>query len=177
MANQRNYDVKMTELDAKIKAYEDEIKKRNESYNSITVNQRDWDAEYQKINNDTAYKLEHVTKHNGAYYTGNLNKTRSGRTCQKWTSQSPHSHSRTAGNYPNRGIGNHNYCRNPDGENSIWCYTTIYNNPRWERCNTNSAKDLINKEKEEKIQNLINEKAEYDRKIAEQQKAKAAQTV
>ena len=33
MANQRNFDAKMTELDAKIKAYEDEIKKRSESYN------------------------------------------------------------------------------------------------------------------------------------------------
>ena len=124
-----------------------------------------------------AYKLEHVTKHNGAYYTGNLNKasgltSSSGLTCQNWTSQSPHSHSRTARNYPNRGIGNHNYCRNPDGEPGLWCYTT---DPsiRWQYCNTNSAKDLINKEKEEKIQKLKNEKVEYQRQVTEQQKAKA----
>ena len=142
MANQRNFDAEITELDAKIKAYEDELQKRSESYNSITVNQRDWDAEEQKIKNDMQYKYDHVTKHNGAYYTGNLNKTGSGRTCQKWTSQSPHSHSRTAGNYPNRGIGNHNYCRNPDGENSIWCYTDN-RGYRWERCNTNSARDVL----------------------------------
>lgn len=172
MANQRNFDAEITELDAKIKAYEDEIKKRSESYNSITVNQRDWGAEEQKIKNDMAYKLEHVTKHNGAYYTGNLNKTQRGLTCQNWTSQSPHSHTRTNSNYPNRGIGNHNYCRNPDGEPRLWCYTTDQRNwvpYRWDFCNTNSAKDLINKEKDEKIQKLANEKAEYQRKVAEQQ--------
>jgi len=175
MANQRNFDAEITELDAKIKAYEDEIKKRSESSNSITVNERDWAAEEQKINNDMAYKLEHVTKHNGAYYTGNLNKPQDERfTCQNWTSQSPHSHSRTASNYPGKGIGNHNYCRNPDGEPRLWCYTTDpHPSNRWKYCNTNSAKDLINKEKYEKIQKLANEKAEYQRKIAEQQKAKA----
>ena len=174
MANQRNFDAKMTELDAKIKAYEDEIKKRSESYNSIIVNKRDWFAKEQKIKNDTAYKLEHVTKHNGAYYTGKLNKTSSGLTCQNWTSQSPHSHSRTARNYPNKGIGNHNYCRNPDGEPRLWCYTTDpHPSKRWQYCNTNSAKDLIKKEKKEKIRNLSNELLEYLRQVTEQKKAKA----
>ena len=53
---------------------------------------------------------------------------------QAWDAQSPHAHSRTAGNYPGFGLeGGHNHCRNPDGEPWAWCYTT---NPdkRWEFC-------------------------------------------
>ena len=130
------------------------------------------------------------SKENG--YLGCQNKTISGRTCQKWTRQSPHGHSNTpekkstkgyctsnwkydsSGSYtprksikcgdgwnvschksrgcfcskagctpnPNRtayttydlGLGDHNYCRNPDGESGgIWCYTTDPKK-RWEYC-------------------------------------------
>jgi len=67
-------------------------------------------------------------------YRGCQSTTRSGRTCQKWTSQSPHGHSRTPSNYPGKGLGDHNFCRNPDGEPSIWCYTTD-SSSRWELCN------------------------------------------
>ena len=66
-------------------------------------------------------------------YRGNQNKTRSGKTCQKWTSQSPHNHSRTDENFPNKGLGDHNFCRNPDGESTIWCYT-MDPSKRWEFC-------------------------------------------
>ena len=40
----------------------------------------------------------------------------SGRTCQQWALDSPHSHNFNS--LPG------NYCRNPDGEPSPWCYTT-----------------------------------------------------
>ena len=50
-----------------------------------------------------------------ADYRGKINKTTSGRTCQRWDSQSPHSHTRTPENYPNSGL-EENYCRNPDGK-------------------------------------------------------------
>lgn len=69
----------------------------------------------------------------GINYRGTLNKTKSGRTCQNWTSQSPHKHNNTPQKKPNKGLGNHNYCRNPDGESTIWCYTTD-KNKRWEYC-------------------------------------------
>ena len=36
--------------------------------------------------------------------------------------------------YPSTGLGDHNYCRNPDGEDQgAWCYTTDPNH-RWEYC-------------------------------------------
>ena len=67
-------------------------------------------------------------------YRGCQTKTVSGKTCQKWTAQSPHRHSRTPSKYPNKGLGDHNYCRNPDGEGGgIWCYTTSASR-RWEHC-------------------------------------------
>ena len=67
-------------------------------------------------------------------YRGCANKTVSGRKCQKWTVQWPHRHSRTPWKYRGKGLGNHNYCRNPDGEpGGIWCYTND-RRKRWEYC-------------------------------------------
>ncbi|XP_071952274.1 uncharacterized protein [Antedon mediterranea] len=70
---------------------------------------------------------------NGADYRGSVSTTNSGHTCQKWTSQTPHGHSRTPEAYPNTGLGNHNFCRNPDEDILPWCYTTDPNE-RWEFC-------------------------------------------
>eukprot|EP01084_Bolivina_argentea_P316220 548080_1 len=78
---------------------------------------------------------------NGENYRGCLSTTISGKTCQKWTSQSPHTHSRTSQNYPNKGVGDHNYCRNPDGHTSIWCYTTDPNK-RWENCDMSRLRSI-----------------------------------
>jgi len=67
-------------------------------------------------------------------YRGKVNVTTSGYPCMNWRQQSPHSHSRTEANYPDTGLGDHNYCRNPDNEpEGAWCYTT---NPdqRWDYC-------------------------------------------
>ena len=53
-------------------------------------------------------------------YRGTMAST--GTTCQKWTDQRPHVHHLTPGNYPNVGLGDHNYCRNPDfsGSRAWW---------------------------------------------------------
>ena len=67
-------------------------------------------------------------------YRGNINKTITGKTCQMWTSQSPHRHNNTPQRRKDKGLGDHNYCRNPDREpGGIWCYTTD-RNKRWEYC-------------------------------------------
>ena len=76
---------------------------------------------------------ECYTKAAAQDYRGHVQVTASGKACQEWTSQSPHKHSRTPTNYPNSGLGTHNYCRNPDGEPGAWCYTTD-SSKRWELC-------------------------------------------
>ena len=65
-------------------------------------------------------------KGKGEDYVGSVSKTKSGHTCQKWTSQSTHKHTWSD-------LGDNNYCRNPDGEQGVWCYTTN-KGERWELC-------------------------------------------
>ena len=80
---------------------------------------------------------EELKGQNGSGYRGYQTKTRSGKTCMNWTSQDPHSHTNTPEKKPNRGLGDHNYCRNPSepvsSADTIWCYTTDPNS-RWEYC-------------------------------------------
>ncbi|XP_075059363.1 plasminogen-like [Mixophyes fleayi] len=69
---------------------------------------------------------------NGKSYQGNIAVTASGKTCQAWSSQEPHVHSRTPEKYPCKNLEK-NYCRNPDEETLPWCYTTD-SSLRWEYC-------------------------------------------
>lgn len=64
-------------------------------------------------------------------YRGCQTTTVSGRTCQKWSSQSPHEHLTTPD--LGQGLGDHNFCRNPIGFATIWCLTTDPTK-RWEIC-------------------------------------------
>ena len=72
-------------------------------------------------------------------YRGIMAVTLGGRTCQKWSEQSPNAHDRTPENYPGKGLGDHNFCRNPDGEPRAWCYTT--DGPRWDYCDVQTCED------------------------------------
>jgi len=75
-----------------------------------------------------------------ADYRGEIAITATGRNCQSWSSQSPHSHSRTPKKNPNSGLESNN-CRNPDGEPKAWCYTADPGK-RWEVCNVPTCADV-----------------------------------
>ena len=66
-----------------------------------------------------------INDEQGKNYIGSQNVTRSGITCQRWSSQLPHAH-----NYNNTMFFvdpqlPENFCRNPSGDNrGLWCYTT-----------------------------------------------------
>ncbi|KAH8088675.1 serine-type endopeptidase [Aureococcus anophagefferens] len=68
-------------------------------------------------------------------YRGAISETATGLRCQKWTSQAPNAHGRTPANYPDAGLGDHNSCRNPDGDSGrAWCYNAEGTDPRWQYC-------------------------------------------
>merc|ERR1712131_423501 len=87
----------------------------------------------------------------GAGYRGQKTTTKSGKTCQAWSSQSPHKHDRTPKNYPGGDLRG-NFCRNPDNEAEPWCYTTD-SGTRWEFCGVAKCKGTKNIIKQE-ITNL-----------------------
>ncbi|KAM4651367.1 hepatocyte growth factor-like protein isoform 2-T3 [Discoglossus pictus] len=66
---------------------------------------------------------------NGEDYRGSLDRTESGRECQRWDLQSPHVHPYKPERYPDKSLDD-NYCRNPDSSERPWCYTT---DPKVER--------------------------------------------
>ena len=54
----------------------------------------------------------------GVSYSGNLDITVSGISCQAWSASQPHEHTFTE-------VGEHNHCRNPNGDLlGAWCFTT-----------------------------------------------------
>ncbi|XP_072047015.1 C-type lectin lectoxin-Thr1-like [Amphiura filiformis] len=71
----------------------------------------------------------------GRDYRGSVHQTIDGTECQSWTSHDPHEHRDTfiPENHPYAGLGEHNYCRNPSGDDGPWCYTTDPGT-RWEYC-------------------------------------------
>ncbi|CAG01898.1 unnamed protein product [Tetraodon nigroviridis] len=84
----------------------------------------DWRHEDAEVNVTTSCFLGR-----GTDYRGTMNVTPEGVTCQRWDSQFPHSHSFLPNSYKCKGL-RENYCRNPDGAEYPWCFTTDPNQRR-----------------------------------------------
>jgi len=72
----------------------------------------------------TRIECDGTIRGNGKMYRGCKNVTRSGKVCQRWDSQQPHLHGENLPNKETEAGLESNYCRNPDNEHTIWCYTT-----------------------------------------------------
>ncbi|XP_062292830.1 plasminogen [Scomber scombrus] len=74
----------------------------------------------------------------GTDYRGTKTKTKSGKTCQDWTSKYPHRPNITPQSHPRADLES-NFCRNPDSDSGgPWCYTTDPDK-RWENCDVPSC--------------------------------------
>ncbi|CAH1773240.1 unnamed protein product, partial [Owenia fusiformis] len=71
----------------------------------------------------------------GRLYMGETSMTVGGRPCQRWDSQTPHTHRVRDWQVPDGSLAAaENFCRNPDNEiGGPWCYTTDPGR-RWEYC-------------------------------------------
>ncbi|TNN66819.1 Tissue-type plasminogen activator [Liparis tanakae] len=74
----------------------------------------------------------------GGGYRGTWSSSRSGAECINWNSTSLRGRKFTARKMDanSLGLGNHNFCRNPDNDSNPWCY--IYKNAQidWQLCST-----------------------------------------
>ncbi|XP_070611193.1 hepatocyte growth factor isoform X4 [Erythrolamprus reginae] len=83
----------------------------------------------------------------GEGYRGTVNTIWSGIECQRWDSQLPHQHNFTRENFKCKDL-RENYCRNPDGAEVPWCFTTnpnirIGDCSQIPKCNASTEKDCF----------------------------------
>lgn len=69
----------------------------------------------------------------GLTYVGTVAQTISGIPCQRWDSNTPHFILSIPTTFTHNLTLINNYCRNPDQEPHLWCYTTDPH-VRWEFC-------------------------------------------
>ncbi|XP_049342197.1 tissue-type plasminogen activator isoform X1 [Astyanax mexicanus] len=77
----------------------------------------------------------------GSSYRGTWSLSRSGKECINWNSTSLRGKLFTARKPDalNLGLGNHNYCRNPDGDAKPWCYVYGTSSIKWEFCSVKNC--------------------------------------
>ncbi|XP_042315038.1 hyaluronan-binding protein 2 isoform X4 [Sceloporus undulatus] len=79
---------------------------------------------------------EDCFEENGFTYRGNVSQTVLQKTCLHWNS-----HLLLDSNYnafmedaDYHDLGDHNFCRNPDGDEKPWCFVTVNNKLKWDFC-------------------------------------------
>ena len=83
---------------------------------------------------------------NGADYRGKVAATKDGDACLSWTVKVKPNGGAVglwtgSSKAASKGLGEHNYCRNPDNEDSPWCYTAKSDTaPRFGLCTVQAAK-------------------------------------
>jgi hypothetical protein len=96
-------------------------------YNTILLYhwQHNHDENYSFGNILVLFLIDCKMTYVGSSYNGRRTYTISGRICQRWDKQRPHSHSFVTDNFPDVSVANaNNYCRNPDNHtDGPWCYT------------------------------------------------------
>jgi len=104
-----------------------------------------------QLNDVQKKSLEYTDNHYQTDYRGIQNRTKDGKICQNWSIGEPNPRSRELlEDYPSAGLGEHNYCRNPDNDLlGIWCYTTETGDDvdfPYGYCNPIDIQEEINKE-------------------------------
>lgn len=93
---------------------------------------------YKILDHDDAECHEEDT---GFDYRGVTSTTVNDHTCFNWNTVSSFGYEISPEKYPEAGIGDHNYCRNPDaGDDGAWCYTSDPSEHYWEYCDIGSPK-------------------------------------
>lgn len=98
------------------------------------------DNKCNKYQKDT--ELEKYCAQNATDYRGTVNWTTDNMQCLKW----PESYKKI---YADKGIDDHNYCRNPDNSRKAWCFVNDQDNPVG-FCNVGKPSRVCNPSKDDK---------------------------
>ncbi|XP_036359157.1 atrial natriuretic peptide-converting enzyme-like isoform X2 [Octopus sinensis] len=80
----------------------------------------------------------HCYSGNGVSYRGSVSETDGGTPCLKWTENPKYN----TINSPNVGIGDHNFCRNPDDDKRPWCWVAPAFQNKFGYCKIDQCKNV-----------------------------------
>uniref|UniRef100_A0A8D0GJF0 Hyaluronan binding protein 2 n=1 Tax=Sphenodon punctatus TaxID=8508 RepID=A0A8D0GJF0_SPHPU len=84
---------------------------------------------------------EDCYEQDGLKYRGKVSQTVQQKTCLHWNSHLLLGHSFNAfmEDAENHGLGSHNFCRNPDGDEKPWCFVHVNKKVKWDFCEVSSC--------------------------------------